>query len=308
MNKVEKEFLDYLSGIKRYSPNTVDSYRRDIDKFFVFIDGEGVLFDDVDEKIIRNWLSVELYNGVSKRSCQRRMSALRGMYKFLVDNNYTAKNPFLRVSAPKKPVRYPKALTVEEVEKLFLENAKRPDDIKVRDQAIIELLYASGLRASELVNLKTRDIDFRRRIVRIIGKGNKERLVPFTQTCAVAMDTYQKNLRPLLLLKKSKMSTRPSMSFFLNAKGENLTVRGLEFILKEIQGKTGIYLGLHPHELRHSFATHFLEKGMDLRTIQELLGHESLNTTQVYTHVTTKSMQKQYESAFPRTKKNKKPE
>ncbi|MCQ2771761.1 MAG: tyrosine recombinase [Bacilli bacterium] len=306
MNKVEKEFLDYLGSVRRYSPNTVDSYKRDIDKFFVFIEGEGILFDNVDEKVIRNWLSIELYTGVSKRSCQRRMSALRGFYTYLDENKYVQKNPFKYVSAPKNPVRYPKALTIEEVEKLFEENLKRSDDMKVRDQAIIELLYASGLRASELVNLKVRDIDFRRRIVRIIGKGNKERLVPFTQTCGLAMDAYSKKLRPILLANKSKNSIRPSMSFFLNQKGENLTVRGLEYILKEIQGKTGMYLGLHPHEFRHSFATHFLEKGMDLRTIQELLGHESLNTTQVYTHVSTKAMQKQYESSFPRTRKKKK--
>lgn len=304
MNKAEQEYLDYLSYERGYSPKTVDSYRRDIDKFFRYLAQNSLSFSEVKKQTVRTWLSLELGNGISARSCQRRMSALRGFYSYCAKYHYVSVNPFALVHAPKKAIRYPKALSLEEVEKLFDANSKRTDPLKIRDQAILELLYASGMRASELTALTYRQIDFRSRMIRVFGKRRKERLVPFSETAKVAMDYYFKNQRSDLLAKRK--DPVPVDAFFVSARGRKLNDRALEYILKEVQDKTGIYYGLHPHELRHTFATHLLEGGADLRLIQELLGHASLNTTQIYTHVSQKAMKEQYKAYFPRQKKEKK--
>src|SRR5574344_544562 len=296
MHKPEREYLDYLSLQRNYSPATVDSYRRDIDKFFVFLDKEGALMDHVDKLLVRDFLSEEMASGVGARSCQRRLSALRGFYSYAVSHGYASYNAFAYIHSPKKPIRYPRALSVEQINALFLANVKRNDPLMVRDQAIIELLYASGLRASELVKLTPQQIDYSSRIIRVFGKGNKERMVPFGESAELAMKRYFKELRPSLLANNKGVE----VAFFVNDRGEALTVRGLEFILKEIEEKTGCSYGLHPHLFRHTFATHLLEGGADLRLIQELLGHASLNTTQVYTHVSQQSMKMQYEAFFPR--------
>lgn len=303
MIREEKEYLEHLEKVKRYSKHTVDSYKRDIDKFLSYINSEDVLYDDVDKDTIRNFLTTEVVGGISTRSNQRRMTALRGFYAYMLDNGYVRKNPFIYIHTRSKEKRLPRVLTDEQVAALLEENKKRTDFLMPRDQAILELLYASGIRASELVGLRARNIDFRNRMLNIIGKGNKQRYSPFTKECGETMQVYLKKIRPILYTKHK--SIRDADAFFLNARGENLTVRGLEYILKQIEGKTGYYFGLHPHIMRHSYATNLLEKGGDLRVIQELLGHESINTTQVYTHVSTKQMKKQYEDYFPRTKKNK---
>lgn len=299
VNKYEKEYLDYLRFQKQYSEKTVESYRSDIDKFQAYLDGEGILFDEVSEQDIVNFLTVEIYqNQISHRSCQRRLSSLRGYYRFLKKRGYIARNPFVGVTSPKTEIKYPHALFLDEIQALLEANAKRSDLLADRDQAILELLYSSGMRASELVALRHADIDYRQRMIRVFGKGKKERLVPFSKTAEAAMKSYHKTLRPQLL-SHSKADIK-SDRFFLNAHGGPLTVRGLEYILRQVEEKTGMYLGLHPHELRHTFATHLLENGADLRLIQDLLGHETINTTQVYTHVTQKDMRQQYEAHFPK--------
>ena len=199
------------------------------------------------------------------------MSALRGFYAFCVKRRYAVYNPASLVHSPKKPIRYPKVLSYEEVVKLFNANSARNDPLKARDQAILELLYASGMRASELCALTIRQIDYRSRMIRVFGKGKKERLVPFSETAHIAMDSYYKNQRDSLL--SHRKHPFPNDAFFVSNKGQKLTVRSLEYILLEVQKKTGIYYGLHPHMLRHTFATDLLEGGADLRLIQELLGH-----------------------------------
>ncbi len=298
MNKTEREFLDYLKYQRNYSPKTLDNYQRDIDKFQAFLDKELVLFDQVEPRDIDNFLSEEIYqNQISHRSCQRRMSALRGYYTFLKKRGYVDKNPFVGASSPKAEITYPSVLYRDQVTALLDANSKRTDALKDRDQAILELLYSSGLRASELVGLTYRQIDFRVRSIRVKGKGNKTRIVPFSKTAEMAMKSYYSGLR-VRLLSENKDSLK-SDKYFLNAHGRGLTVRGLEYILRAIEEKTGIYLGLHPHELRHTFATHLLENGADLRLIQELLGHETIDTTQVYTHVSKEKMKEQYDSFFP---------
>lgn len=302
MNKVEREFLDSLEA-KRYSKHTIDSYQRDLDFFFEYINKEGVYMVDVDRMIIRDFESSQLDKGVGARSLARRMSSCRQFYAYLQREGHIKTNPFHMAKSPKQPVRYPKTLTTEQVTALLNENAKRTDPLALRDQAILELMYASGMRASEVVSFKARDVDYRSRMIRIYGKGDKERLVPISKTAAMVMQEYVKRQRGDLTAKHH--SIRPGDAFFLNDRGENLTVRGLEYILRQVELKTGYYYGLHPHILRHTFATTLLDNGADLRLIQELLGHSSLNTTQVYTHVSTKTMKEQYKSFFPRQGKKK---
>lgn len=303
MNKAEKEYLDYLQSVRRYSDYTVSSYQRDIDAFFEYLDENSILFDSVDHQVVRSFLALEYARGVSKRSTARRLSGLRGFYSFLVRKEYAPNNPFLLVHTPKEGRRLPRVLSLKEVESLLFANAKRKDELMLRDQAILELLFASGMRASELLGFKYRQIDYRQRMISIFGKGKKERLVPFSRAAEVAMKGYYDNLRPILLSRHK--GSAPSDTFFLNDRGSRLSTRGLEYILKSVETKTGISLGLHPHIFRHSFATELLDNGADLRLIQVLLGHESLDTTQIYTHVSTALMKKEYAAHFPRTgKKN----
>ncbi len=211
-------------------------------------------------------------------------------------------NPFLFISSPKKEIRYPRVLYVEQINNLLKCNAARTDELALRDQCILELLYASGVRVSELVKISLKDIDIRNRHIRIFGKGSKERIVPFNKSAQAAIKNYVANSRDQLLARYS-LSVQYDY-LFLNSQGKPLTSRGVEYILKEIEKKTGCNYDLHPHLLRHTFATHLLENGADLRVIQELLGHESLNTTQIYTHVTEEAMKCQFLASHPRAKKH----
>ena len=299
MNKPEQEFLDHLLVARKYSPRTVKSYQEDIDKFCEFIYHEGVMIDDVDVICIRNFLTEELNQGISKRSCKRRLSSLKHFYKYMVNVGYIKDNPFVFISAPKVETKYPHALYKDQIAELFKRNAERTDELALRDQAILYLLYYSGIRADELVKLDVQSIALKDRVVRVLGKGNKERIIPFTADCQKVLKAYIDKERIVLLRKSKDMSP----ALFLNAQGERLTTRGLEYILDAIEEKIGLYVGLHPHILRHSFATHLLENGADLRVIQELLGHESINATQVYTHVTEEAMKETYMLAHPRVKK-----
>lgn len=285
-------FLEYLKIELNYSDKTIKSYEQDVVSFQTYLGSVGQGFQDANPPLIRNYLSKQLEEGNSKSTCSRRISALRHFYSYLVKKNYIKENPFLFVSAPKKEIRYPVALYLEQVELLFSKNKERKDDLKFRDQAIIELLYASGLRVSELVNIKMNSIDLRNRTIRVLGKGRKERIVMFSRSCQSTLVDYL------------DYRSVDSNYLFVNSKGEQLTTRGVEYILNEIQRKCNIQLGLHPHMLRHTFATHLLEGGADLRVIQELLGHESINTTQIYTHITEEAMKHQFNMSHPRAKKH----
>ena len=293
MAEIEK-FLEHLKLDLNYSEKTIKSYQNDIESFKLYLSSVGQDFKDANPQLIRIYLSKQLEEGKSKVTVCRRLAALRHFYTFLVKNKYIKENPFLFVGAPKKEVRYPEALYLEQIEELFEKNKEREDDLKDRDQAIIELLYASGVRVSELVNIKLSSIDLRNRTIRVFGKGKKERMVMFSKSCQITLLNYIKDSRP----------QNGSNYLFLNAQGNQLTARGVEYILDEIQNKCGLQLGLHPHLLRHTFATHLLEGGADLRVIQELLGHESINTTQVYTHITEEAMKHQFEISHPRAKKH----
>ena len=306
MNKVTHDYLEYLRHLKldkNYSEKTIDSYKYDLEKFFNFLLNEGVLMDDVDSIVIRNFLTEELNAGVSKRSCKRRLSTLKKFYEYLVDREIVKDNPFILIDTPKTDKKYPRTLYEDQIQEIFENNKKRTDELAIRDDAILSLLYYCGLRASELCSLSVQSVDLKNRIVRVLGKGNKERLVPFTVECRDSVKKYIETLRKTQLNKRTGIDLSETPTLFLNDKGGNLTTRGLEYILDRIEEKTGTFVGLHPHILRHSFATHLLENGADLRVIQELLGHSSINATQVYTHVSAEAMKKEYVNAFPRAKK-----
>ena len=306
MNKTESEFLQYLKAQKGLALNTTLAYGRDIDAFMDFLSAKEKALNEVDVPFIRKYLTHELYEKkTSKRTMARRLVSLRAYYAFLCEryDQEFLQNPFLFVSTPKQEVKYPTALFSNEMEKLLKANAEREDPLAARDQAILELLYSSGMRASELVKFRNLDVDYHYRTIRVSGgKGNKDRLVGFTESTMEAMKKYYAGLRNELLSHNDDFPK--ANTFFLNAKGRKLTVRGLEYILDSIDEKLCLHLGLHPHMLRHTFATTLLESGADLRTIQELLGHESINTTQVYTHVSQKHMQDQYDQFFPKRKKS----
>lgn len=296
------EFLEHLKLDLNYSEKTVLSYRQDIESFYNFIFSQGVDIAQVDIQIIRNYLSSQMDEGKTKVTCCRRLAALRHFFNFLVRKKYIEENLFLCVNAPKKEIKYPEALYLEQIEDLFKKNRERTDEFMLRDQAIIELLYASGVRVSELVKIKLQDIQMRDRTIKVFGKGRKERIVIFSKSCQQTLMDYLKNSRDGILA-NNKFDFNVEY-LFLNSFGKKLTTRGVEYILKEIQDKAGVELGLYPHLLRHTFATHLLEGGADLRVIQELLGHESINTTQVYTHVTEEAMKFQFMTSHPRAKKH----
>ena len=298
-----KLYLDYLRYQRNYSSNTIDSYQRDIEKFLKYMNDENYTYKTVDVNLIRSFLIHERLDNISARSNERRLIACRGFYGFLLKKNYVDVNPFLFIKAPKVNKLPPQVLYQQELLKIFDYNKSRDDFLASRDQAILELLYASGLRVSELVSLTLQDVSPRQRILKITGKGDKQRIVPYSLSAQDALNDYINNCRPEIV-KKSKIK-KITYKLFLNDQGGQLTSRGVEYILSKIDEKAGTNLKLHPHTLRHTFATHLLDNGADLRTIQELLGHKSLNTTQVYTHVSTQRMMEDYRKNFPRAKKDK---
>lgn len=303
MNKPQRDFLDHLKYDRKFSQKTIDSYSRDIDKFFKFLNEEGLKMDDVNLPIIRNFLTKELASGVSKRSCKRRLCALKHFYQYLFERKYVDENYFVFITSPKTDKRFPETLYKEQIEKIFEANRQRTDFLAIRDQAIIETLYYTGLRAAELTSLELFSVDLKKRMIKVMGKGSKERIVPITENCKQTLIEYLDKVRPVLFAKQTVPEKDDKSYFFLNNNGYHLTTRGLEYILDSIERKTGSFVGLHPHILRHSFATHLLSAGADLRVIQELLGHANLNATQVYTHVSEETMKEVYSSAFPRAHK-----
>lgn len=301
MSQELTDFLKYLKYQRNYSDDTIASYRYDISKFYNYINHELVLLEDVDRNVIRNFLSSELAHGIKKISCQRRIASIRHFYDYLLAMKKIKSNPFAYISSPRYDKKLPDVFYKEQIETILSSNKKRSDELVARDQAILELLYSSGLRASELVNLTIFNVDRSNRIIRILGKERKERIVPYSVSCKTYLEKYIKELRPKLLA-KNPMGIHEN-HVFLNARGTKVTTRGLEYILKQIELKCALPFSLHPHAFRHSFATHLLEGGADLRLIQELLGHENINTTSIYTHVSMDDIKKNYQKAYPKEEK-----
>lgn len=303
MNRTLSEFRDYLRYERQFSVHTINAYVSDIEAFYRYLLEINVLDVNVTKYDIRAFMKEEVSRGLSRKSLQRRLAAIRHYYAYLQQHAILADNPFVIINSPKVTASLPRVLYEEEINIILEANKSRTDFLKDRDQLILEFMFATGLRASEVVALTLQSIDINERVVSFIGKGNKERLVPFTEEVQILLKDYMNNMRKLLLAKRK--SSQPTNALFLNAQGNKLTIQGLAYILKSVERKTGEYVKLHPHLLRHSFATNLLEKGADLRVIQELLGHESLNTTQIYTHVSEDRVLEEYYHAHPRAKKKK---
>ena len=289
-----KKFLDYILKQKNYSSNTVKNYEIDILEFKDYLDKEGINYLDIDYDFIKGYL-MELYKRkLSRNSVARKLSSLRSFYKYLFNNDFIDQNPFRYVATPKKEKRLPKYLGVEDLENLF----NTPDlsaPLGQRDRLILEVLYASGLRVSELVNIKLDDIDYSKNELRVLGKGNKERIAEFGDYCLEIIEMFINDGRKKILDKHNKTCDY----LIVNEHGNKITTRGIEKIIDNIVKKAALKKHVSPHMLRHTFATHLLNEGCDILTVQELLGHESLETTQVYTHVSNERLREVYLKCHP---------
>lgn len=300
MNESLSNFLNYIVKQKNYSFNTCKNYEIDIMEFYSYINLKKIDYLSVDYDLIKNYL-MQLYNKkLSRNSVARKLSSLRSFYKYLYNNNMINTNPFKYVKTPKKEKRLPKYLGVEELEIIF-----ETPDINTskgqRDRLILEVLYATGIRVNELVNIKISDIDFSKKEIRILGKGNKERIDPFGDYCLDSINLFLENGRRDILNKNHVNCEY----LIINSRGKKITTRGVEKIIDDIIKKACLKKHVSPHMLRHSFATHMLNSGCDILTVQELLGHESLESTQIYTHVSNERLRSVYLKCHPLNKKNK---
>ena len=294
-------YLDYLKFQKNYSEYTITNYSNDIIEYLNYLERESLSFSDVEYGDIRFYL---MYLKDEKKdnntSINRKLSSLRGFYKYLANENIVSSNVFSLVNGPKKSKKLPRYFEYNELEELF----NVPDirtDLGQRDSLILEMLYATGVRVGELVSIKVSDIDLGRRNIIILGKGNKERYVTYGEYCEDILNLYLRDGRVSLNSKNSDY-------LFLNNRGGELTERGVRFILDKLIEQTSINKKISPHMIRHSFATHLLNEGCDLLTVQKLLGHESIKATQIYTHVTTDRLKEVYYHSFPRAKIDEKSE
>ena len=286
------EYLVFVSQVKNLSENTTKSYERDLKKLYLFLEKLNITnYSDIKEEICSAWIG-DLYSQNNKpKSIQRHLSSAKGFFRFLKKNNLISSSPFELVTAPKSSNTLPDVLSPEDVEQLL--NFKPSNTIEIRDMAIVELMYSSGLRVSETVNINISDFEENMSFLRVIGKGSKTRLVPMGRFAINAINNW---------LNERKKISNNTDALFLNSKGSRLSVRSIQLRLKKMAIKQGLP-PVHPHMLRHSFATHMLESSGDLRTIQELLGHSSLSTTQIYTKLDYQHLAKIYDKSHPRAKK-----
>ncbi|HOP57723.1 MAG TPA: tyrosine recombinase XerC [Bacillota bacterium] len=291
-------YKDYLSEQRNYSPHTVTAYMEDVECLENFLMSEdlGNLMT-VTDRIARFYVS-SLHGHYDPRSIRRKISSVRSLYKLLVDRGELDRNPFQNVELPKESKPLPKFVYEKEMNN-FLERIDSSSPIGKRDQAIFEILYGSGLRVSELVTLKIRDIDFFNHTLLVHGKGSKDRYVPFHETEKERIKMYLETVRPLF---RSRTEEADEGYLFVNFHGGHLTDRGVRKILDTELAKQASTMKLTPHAFRHSFATHLLDNGVDLRTVQELLGHVSLSTTQIYTKVSKEKLKEVYMASHPRAK------
>ena len=298
-----ERFLEHLEEERGFSRHTVRAYRQDLERFLHFLavdflseEVSNIRPEAVDALAIRSFLASQARAGLGRQSQARSLSALRSLCRFACREGTLNRNPAEGVRSPKQTRTLPRHLRPGEVETL-LEAAEGDEPLVRRDSAILELLYASGLRVSELAGLDWPDLNLEARTLRVVGKGGKERMVPFGQPATRALASW------LEVWEEIRDPARgPSEPVFLNYRGTRLSVRSIRRIIDRYVEKAALAAGVHPHTLRHTFATHLLEGGADLRTIQELLGHSSLSTTQRYTHVELERLLQVYREAHPRAK------
>jgi integrase/recombinase XerD len=294
------DYLGYLSVERGASPHTVSAYRHDLDEYVTFLaqrsitTPDQVTRDDVTAYV--GWLRTK---GLAPSTIERRVAAIKGFHKFLVREAVTENHPTARLPLPKVPDRLPDVISIDDVDRLL--GQPFPDGpVGLRDRALLETLYGCGLRVSELTGLDVTDIDLPEGFIRVVGKGDKERVVPVAGMASHALDAYLKHGRYHLRAKRS-IAVADDSAVFLNARGGRLSRRGVFSIVRTYGARVGLET-LHPHALRHSFATHLLEGGADLRALQEMLGHADISTTQVYTHVDRRHVREEYLTTHPRAR------
>lgn len=288
------EFVKYIDVERNYSKNTVENYERDLLAFYDFLVQEGI--DDilsVDYKIVRNYLRFLFLKKFSKTTVSRHISSLKAFYKFLYKKGKIKVNPMLLITSPKMEKRLPKFVYYNDLKKIM--TVRLGDDLfSKRDRLILELFYATGVRVSEIVQIKIENINFEKNTIKITGKGSKERMVIFGQVCENLMYDF------IELREKENVK---SDYLIINKNYDKITPRGVEYVLDKIVKESGINMAVSPHTLRHTFATHMLNEGADLKTVQELLGHENLSTTQIYTHVSNERLRNVYLKTHPRARR-----
>lgn len=292
MKKEIDNFLTYISN-KDYSKETIRGYQEDLLDFLLFSKNKKV--NDITYPFIREYLSYLYNQKYTSRTISRHISALKSFFKYLMQEGIIQNNPMTLVSNPKLDKKLPNYVNYQDLETL-LSIPDRQDKLGLRNALILELLYSTGVRVSELVGIKLQDIDFHNERILVLGKGNKERYVLFGDKCKELLKLYLKESRPILLKKATDI-------LLLNKNGTPLTDRGVRLIIDNIVNESALKLNVTPHTLRHTFATHLLNEGADLRMVQELLGHSNIATTGIYTHVSNEHLRKVYIDAHPRARK-----
>jgi len=299
MKEEIERFLKYLEAQRGASYHTLRSYKSDLKEFVEFLEDKPDIKDvrDVGRKSIRNFLAAFTRYGQGKRSIARKLSTLKSFFKFLKKENIVEINPTIGIKAPKLDLKLPSFLTEKAISEL-MELPYKEDFFGLRDKAILEMLYGTGMRASELIGLNLSDIDILEEVIRVRGKGGKERILPLPEMAKRALKEYLQLRKPSL--SKGYLLKYEDGPLLLSKRKTRLTTRSLVRIVKKYLSRVAELTQMSPHTLRHTFATHLLDKGCDLRTIQELLGHASISTTQIYTHITSERLKKIYTQAHPR--------
>lgn len=296
MEEMVARFLQYIQQTNTGSEHTREAYQRDIQAFIRFLEKENIHdFCDVDRIVVMNFVAHlrECEGSVIKNSTMaRKLSTLRSLYRYLNEYIGVVHNPFLYFKTPKQAQRIPEFLFYDEME-TFLSSFDMKEDVGIRNRALFELMYACGLRVSEVVTLCIDDLDMHDQVLRVVGKGDKERVLPFYDMAKECVENYLKHVR-------STWVTPKENRVFLNQRGKGLTPRGVQYLMNQAAKDCQLRIHIHPHMFRHSFATHLLDNGADLRIVQELLGHASLSTTQVYVHVSKERLKSAYTNAHPR--------
>ncbi len=288
-----KQFEGFLSVEKGLSLNTLMAYSRDLKKFFLFLRKEKISWIKAREEDFVKFIRQQSQAGLSARSLARLISSLKAFYKFVVLEGLLKENPAVNLDSPKIWFSLPKFLRVQEVERLLAQPDKK-SSIGLRDKAMLELLYATGLRVSELIKLRSKNINLEEGFLLCKGKGGKERVVPLGRSASLAIRVYIARVRPIFLKEKE------NDFLFLTSRGNPITRQGFWKLLKKYAIQAGLDQKVSPHILRHSFATHLLERGADLRSVQLMLGHSQITTTQIYTHVNRQRLRKVYDRFHPR--------
>jgi len=291
MNQYITEFADYLKIEKRQSPNTVSAYKRDMKRFVSYFSDKKV--SEVTASDVRSFLLSMREEGLAASTVARALSSVKSFFSYLFTENQISENPTEIIESPRPWRKLPNVMSMEEVDALIAApDTKSPAGL--RDLAMLELLYATGLRVSELVSVKMSTVDLKVGYLRSLGKGSKERVVPLGDAARIAVENYLLNGRPSLLKKRS------SGDMFLTRRGVGMTRQGFWKILKQYTVKAGVKGAVSPHTLRHAFATHLLERGADLRSVQQMLGHSDISTTQIYTHILQERMREVHDRYHPR--------